>query len=73
MMAYHVAEGTTLSRTAQLGAAAAALFVLTLSLGAQAPADRFWPQWRGPQMSGVSPSASPPAQWSESKNVRWKV
>jgi cytidylate kinase len=36
-------------------------------------ADEFWPQWRGPQMSGVSASATPPTEWSESKNVRWKV
>jgi outer membrane protein assembly factor BamB len=52
---------------------AAALFSLNLDLGAQAPADRFWPQWRGPQMSGVSQSANPPTHWSESKNVRWKI
>jgi outer membrane protein assembly factor BamB len=43
------------------------------SLVAQKDADEFWPQWRGPQMSGVSASATPPAEWSESKNVRWKI
>lgn len=32
-----------------------------------------WPQWRGPHASGVAPSANPPATWSESENVRWKV
>jgi outer membrane protein assembly factor BamB len=42
-------------------------------LVAQKGADEFWPQWRGPQMSGVSASATPPAEWSESKNVRWKI
>ncbi len=34
---------------------------------------QFWPQWRGPQHTGVSPSAKPPTEWSETKNVRWKV
>ena len=34
---------------------------------------RNWPQWRGPLMTGVAPQAKPPVEWSESKNVRWKV
>jgi outer membrane protein assembly factor BamB len=34
---------------------------------------RYWPQWRGPLMNGVAPHASPPMEWSETKNVRWKV
>jgi outer membrane protein assembly factor BamB len=34
---------------------------------------RDWPQWRGPLATGVAPHANPPVQWSESKNVRWKV
>ncbi|HXT70524.1 MAG TPA: PQQ-binding-like beta-propeller repeat protein [Vicinamibacterales bacterium] len=36
-------------------------------------ADRYWPQWRGPQGTGVSRTATPPTEWSESKNVRWKI
>jgi outer membrane protein assembly factor BamB len=36
-------------------------------------AQRFWPQWRGPLMTGVAPRATPPVEWSETKNVRWKV
>src|SRR5262245_42199586 len=40
----------------------------------QAPAsDRYWPQWRGPHNTGVSKTATPPTEWSESKNVRWKI
>ena len=35
--------------------------------------DRFWPQWRGPLGTGVAPHGEPPAEWSESTNVRWKV
>ncbi len=32
-----------------------------------------WAQWRGPSANGVSTTANPPTQWSESSNVRWKV
>jgi len=32
-----------------------------------------WPAWRGPQANGVSPSATPPTEWSETRNVRWKT
>jgi outer membrane protein assembly factor BamB len=35
--------------------------------------DRFWPRWRGPAETGVAPHADPPIEWSETKNVRWKV
>jgi outer membrane protein assembly factor BamB len=34
---------------------------------------RNWPQWRGPLANGVAPLANPPVEWSEKKNVRWKV
>lgn len=34
---------------------------------------RAWPQWRGPLANGVAPFAEPPVEWSEKKNVRWKV
>ena len=36
-------------------------------------ANRFWPQWRGPLSCGVAPRANPPIEWSENKNVRWKL
>jgi outer membrane protein assembly factor BamB len=60
---------------------AAVTFVLALRLFAQAskagePASevrRYWPQWRGPLANGVAPHADPPTEWSESKNIRWKV
>jgi outer membrane protein assembly factor BamB len=32
-----------------------------------------WPQWRGPLGNGVAPGAQPPVEWSETKNVKWKV
>ena len=33
----------------------------------------YWPQWRGPSMTGVAPEAEPPMKWSETENLRWKV
>ena len=32
-----------------------------------------WGQWRGPLANGVSPDGTPPVEWSETKNIRWKV
>ena len=39
----------------------------------ESPASRYWAQWRGPQSTGVSTTADPPVEWSETKNIRWKV
>ena len=35
--------------------------------------EEYWPQWRGPLATGVAPGAEPPIEWSETRNVRWKV
>ncbi len=35
--------------------------------------DRYWPQWRGPTGTGLAPHGDPPVEWSETKNLRWKV
>ena len=32
-----------------------------------------WTTWRGPLGTGVSPTGNPPVEWSEEKNIRWKV
>jgi outer membrane protein assembly factor BamB len=32
-----------------------------------------WPQWRGPSSSGACPDDNPPLEWSEQKNIRWKI
>jgi len=32
-----------------------------------------WLEWRGQLRTGASPTADPPTEWSEAKNVRWKV
>jgi outer membrane protein assembly factor BamB len=50
----------------------AAVLALAGVIGAQR-APEGWPQWRGPQGTGVSPSAKPPVAWGESKNVKWRV
>jgi outer membrane protein assembly factor BamB len=33
----------------------------------------YWPQWRGPLANGVALQGNPPVEWSETKNIRWKV
>lgn len=38
-----------------------------------APADQNWGQWRGPTANGVAPAGNPPTEWSETKNVKWKI
>jgi outer membrane protein assembly factor BamB len=32
-----------------------------------------WPQWRGPNNDGISGETNVPSEWSESKNVIWKI
>jgi outer membrane protein assembly factor BamB len=52
---------------------ATALATATVLFAADPAAERNWPQWRGPLASGVAPHANPPLEWSEAKNVKWKV
>jgi outer membrane protein assembly factor BamB len=64
-----------LFRYRKLTAAAVLAVALAVpyAVGAQSPGATFWPQWRGPHATGVAPAANPPAEWSESKNIRWKI
>jgi outer membrane protein assembly factor BamB len=39
----------------------------------ESEAQRYWPEWRGPSATGLVPRANPPVEWSEKKNIRWKV
>ncbi|MGY8769786.1 MAG: outer membrane protein assembly factor BamB family protein [Pirellulales bacterium] len=41
-------------------------------IGAQLSADN-WGHWRGESGNGVSTEAKPPTEWSDTKNVKWKV
>lgn len=56
--------------------------ILTLGVGllivaaAPAPAsavDANWPQWRGPESSGISLEKNLPTEWSSTKNIKWKT
>jgi outer membrane protein assembly factor BamB len=51
----------------------AGFLLWTISLHAAVNDERYWAQWRGPAMTGVSRTAKPPLQWGEGKNVKWKV
>ncbi|MEZ6064014.1 MAG: PQQ-binding-like beta-propeller repeat protein, partial [Planctomycetaceae bacterium] len=48
------------------------LFSLSVSAFASDVSDN-WPQWRGPNFNGSSDTGNPPVEWSETKNVRWKI
>ena len=49
------------------------LLVAALPQAQEAPEGQFWAQWRGPLNTGLSPTANPPLEWSETQNIRWKV
>jgi len=49
----------------------AAFFLVFLF--AALPARAEWPQFRGPDGTGISPGRGLPLTWSESRNVRWKT
>ena len=50
-----------------------ATLIWTVSLHAFVSDPKNWAQWRGPDMTGVSRTAKPPLEWSETKNVKWKI
>ena len=51
--------------------------LICLALPGRLPAvvndDANWPQFRGPNASGVSTNANPPHKWSGTENVAWKT
>ena len=49
------------------------LSILTLTIGQAQTTTNDWHQWRGPENNGVSSTATPPLEWSESSNLRWKA
>ncbi len=50
------------------------IFLSTVLLSAASPDVTVnWPQWRGPNSSGVAPDKNLPTEWSNSKNVAWKT
>ena len=50
-----------------------AIALTTIALHASVGDPKNWAQWRGPDMTGVSRTAKPPLEWSETKNIKWKV
>ena len=40
---------------------------------ASAAAAENWPQWRGPQLNGISREANLPLRWTQQENVAWKL
>jgi outer membrane protein assembly factor BamB len=57
----------------------AAIFLVIFSVAFLYTADRpsdyedNWHQWRGPYMTGFVPNGTPPLEWSETRNVKWKI
>ncbi|HLX63143.1 MAG TPA: PQQ-binding-like beta-propeller repeat protein [Planctomycetota bacterium] len=49
------------------------VFAISHTLRASEDASHQWAQWRGPLATGVAPFADPPTEWSETKNIRWKI
>ncbi len=49
------------------------LVFLTFNLSSARSRTAAWPNFRGPERTGVAPASDPPMTWSEQENVRWKV
>jgi len=56
-----------------LGGLAGLALALAGSIGADTANAENWPTWRGPAANGVAPGGNPPTEFSESKNVQWKI
>jgi outer membrane protein assembly factor BamB len=68
-------QGETMIQAAfRLLCAVAGLGVIS-AVAAEPDAARLsnWHQWRGPLATGTAPQGNPPVEWSDTKNVRWKV
>ncbi|MBN1184034.1 MAG: PQQ-like beta-propeller repeat protein [Bacteroidales bacterium] len=37
-----------------------------------ASGENYWPNWRGPDYTGVAKNANPPVTWNETENIKWK-
>jgi outer membrane protein assembly factor BamB len=66
---------STIKRTplTKLALLALSCDLLLLGIARSHAAEADWPQWRGPLGTGAAPNADPPVEWSEAKNIRWKV
>ncbi len=39
----------------------------------RSPGEGHWPQWRGPSGTGSATTGSPPLEWSDQRNIRWRA
>ena len=63
----------TVKRRIAFWLTATAVIAINSNLFGQDKAEQNWPSFRGPAGNGVSKTAHPPVEWSETKNVKWKV
>ena len=49
------------------------LAIASFSFLARTVAAGNWPQWRGPDGSGISTEKNLPSEWSPTKNIKWKT
>jgi outer membrane protein assembly factor BamB len=49
------------------------LSLLTLLLLGSSVLAENWPQWRGPQLNGISGEKNLPVKWSATENIAWKL
>jgi outer membrane protein assembly factor BamB len=66
------------SKVTRQASRAGAPMALTLAIGwvlaaAASLGAEQWPQWRGPQLNGVSTERNLPLKWSASENIAWKL
>ena len=59
-------------KTLRLSRVTSFAFILSLSLTTVGFAAN-WPQWRGPDGSGISNEKNLPAEWTPTKNIKWKT
>jgi len=64
---------STLLTSVILVACAAQAYSTVQSESTDSETQESWTAWRGPDASGVARAGNPPTQWSEEKNIRWKV
>jgi outer membrane protein assembly factor BamB len=48
------------------------IFILSVALASTIHAEN-WPNWRGPDSTGVSPEKALPTTWSDTENIAWKA
>ncbi|MGH9754857.1 MAG: PQQ-binding-like beta-propeller repeat protein [Blastocatellia bacterium] len=50
-----------------------ALTTIVMVVGSASSDPAHWPQWRGPFFNGVAKGAAAPVEFSDTKNIKWKI